>query len=277
MTQSVNINDLFKNAGQDGLLSPGSVHALTTDPDMGQKVQAAFGGPITAPGSDEVILLGIMPDDSGSISWAGNTQAIRDGHKIVKEAFKQSKQRDNVFLHTKLLNGTVVNPFMLLDIAPDLDSNNYNERDFSGTPLYDSAFDFLGAMVAEAERYRQQLNIIARTISLIISDGQDEHSRRHRVPTALKQFIMDLNASEDHIVACMGVKNSRTDFYEIFGDSMGIEKRWILTPDSDPSEIRKAFQVFSLTAVRMSQSAAMFSQGKAGGFGSQAAFGGFGN
>jgi hypothetical protein len=195
----------------------------------------------------------------------------------VLGAFKASKQRDNVFVYGRLLNGDIVNPFMLLDVAPELDSQNYDESLFSGTPLYDSSFDFLAAVVAEAERYRQELNIVARTISLIISDGMDEHSRKHRSPAALKQFIMDLNASEDHIVAGMGVQHRSINFFDVFGKSMGIEDKWILTPKSDPSDIRKAFQVFSLTAIRMSQSGALFSQAKGAGFGSQAAFGGFGN
>ena len=276
MSSTVNINDLFQNAGQDGLLSPGSVHALTTDPDMGQKVQQAFGKQISAVGSDEVILLGMVPDDSGSIRFGHNTQNIRDGHNAVKAAFIDSKQKDNVFLHTRLLNGDVICPFMLLDLAPDLDDNNYNESNFGGTPLYDVSFDFLGTMVAESERYRQDMNILARTITLIISDGADEHSRRHRDPKDLRQLITDLNQSEDHIVAAMGVQGGGVNFHQIFGQEMGIDDRWILTPKSDPHEIRQAFQIFSLTAVRMSQSAAAFSQGKAGGFGSQAAFGGFG-
>lgn len=276
MSNNVNVNDLFAGAGQDGLLSPQSVHALTTDPDMGQKVQQAFGGPVTAVGSDEVILLGMVPDDSGSIRFADNAQNIRDGYNGVKQAFIDSKQKDNVFIHSRLLNGKVINPYMLLDQAPDLDQNNYNERDFRGTPLYDVAFEFLGTQVAEAERYRQDMNILARTITLIISDGADEHSRKHRDPKDLRQLITDLNQSEDHIVAAMGVQGGGVNFHEIFGKEMGIDDRWILTPKGDPHEIRQAFQIFSLTAVRMSQSAAAFSQGKSGGFGSQAAFGGFG-
>jgi hypothetical protein len=279
MSQSVNVADLFQTAGQDGLLSPGSVHALTTDPNLGGKIQRALGGPMTAVGSDEVILVGMMPDDSGSISGAGNTQAIRDGYNLTKKAFMDSKQKDNVYIHGRLLNGSIVNPFMLLDTAPDLDNKNYDESYFSGTPLYDASFEFIGSIVAESQRYRNELNITARGICLIISDGMDEHSRKHRNPAALKQLILDLNASEDFVVAGMGVQNSSINFYDIFGKAMGIEDKWILTPKSDPHEIRQAFQLFSLTAVRMSQSGALFSATKAGGFGapgSQAAFGGFG-
>jgi hypothetical protein len=66
----------------------------------------------------------------------------------------------------------------------------------------------------------------ARTISLIISDGMDEHSRKHGNPAALRKFIMDLNASEDHIVAGMGVQHLRVNFHDVFGKEMGIEDKW---------------------------------------------------
>jgi len=48
---------------------------------------------------------------------------------------------------------------------------------------------------------------------------------------------------------------------------MGIEDQWILTPGNDGSQIRRAFQVFSQSAVRASQSAAHFGQAVLGGFG----------
>ena len=73
-----------------------------------------------------------------------------------------------------------------------------------------------------------------------------------------------MTRSEAHIVAAMGISDGITDFRAVFRD-MGIEDRWILTPGNNPSEIRRAFQVFSQSAVRASQ-AASFSQGAAGGF-----------
>ncbi|WP_041429419.1 hypothetical protein [Synechococcus sp. PCC 7502] len=45
-----------------------------------------------------------------------------------------------------------------------------------------------------------------------------------------------------------------TDFQQIFKE-MGISDRWILTPGNSDSEIRQAFQVFSQSAVRVSQGA----------------------
>lgn len=47
---------------------------------------------------------------------------------------------------------------------------------------------------------------------------------------------------------------------------MGIEDRWILTPGQGASDIRRAFQVFSQSAVQASQGATAFHQASVGGF-----------
>jgi len=56
-------------------------------------------------------------------------------------------------------------------------------------------------------------------------------------------------AQENHIVAAMGISDGTTDFREVFR-KMGIADRWILTPGNSASEIRRAFSVFSQSAVR---------------------------
>jgi hypothetical protein len=48
----------------------------------------------------------------------------------------------------------------------------------------------------------------------------------------------------------MGISDGSTDFRQVFA-SMGIEPRWILTPSSGASDIRRAFQVFSQSVARM--------------------------
>ena len=56
------------------------------------------------------------------------------------------------------------------------------------------------------------------------------------------------------------------DLGQQVGQAMGVRDEWILTPGSSESEIRKACQVFSQSAVRASQSAGSFSQQAVGGF-----------
>jgi hypothetical protein len=62
-------------------------------------------------------------------------------------------------------------------------------------------------------------------------------------------IVQDMLAQENHIVAAMGIDDGTTDFKKVFR-AMGIPDRWILTPGNSASEIRRAFQVFSQSAVR---------------------------
>ncbi|MCC6810903.1 MAG: hypothetical protein IT381_25965 [Deltaproteobacteria bacterium] len=48
----------------------------------------------------------------------------------------------------------------------------------------------------------------------------------------------------------MGIDDGSTDFRRVFGE-MGIAARWILTPKNDPKEMRRAFNVFSQSAVQV--------------------------
>ena len=81
----------------------------------------------------------------------------------------------------------------------------------------------------------------------------------------VKKVVRDMQAAEGHIVAAMGIDDGRTPFRDVFR-AMGIEDRWILTPKNDPAEIRRAFLLFSQSAVRASQGGASFSRAAAGGF-----------
>ena len=92
-----------------------------------------------------------------------------------------------------------------------------------------------------------------RTVTLIIMDGGDYGSTLCK-PADVKTIIDDMLAQENHIVAAMGISDGTTDFKAVFRD-MGIPDRWILTPGNSGSEIRRAFAVFSQSAVRASQGA----------------------
>ena len=102
-----------------------------------------------------------------------------------------------------------------------------------------------------------------RTITLIITDGGDAGSQRFK-PHHVKSLVDDMLASEGHIVAAMGIADGSTDFRQVFRD-MGIPDEWILTPANSSREIRKAFQVFSQSAVKASQGGS-FSKTGLGGF-----------
>ncbi len=97
-----------------------------------------------------------------------------------------------------------------------------------------------------------------------MTDGANNASQA--TAAQVKRIVEDMRKQERHIVAGMGIDDGATDFRQVFRD-MGIRDEWILVPGNTASEIRKAFQVFSRSAVRASQSAASFSKTAVGGFG----------
>jgi hypothetical protein len=257
-----NIGSLFGAAQDDGELSAQAVQALTITADIGAQIQAGLGiAPDDVPAS-QVVLVTMMPDDSGSIRFGGNAQRVRDGHNLVVEALKRSKQKDEILAHTRYLNGFVLYPYRRIDEAVVMDSHNYDPN--LGTPLYDQVAVMLGTVLAKTRQFEDG-GVPVRTVSLILTDGADEGSVRQS-PRSIRAIVDDMLRQEKHIIAAMGIDDGSTDFRKVFAD-MGLPDRWILTPGNTDQEIRRAFQTFSQSAVKASQGAGHFSKTAAGGFG----------
>jgi len=262
MSQSNNISNLFQNAQDDGTLSVAATKALTVV-DIGQEIEAAMGVNVDDVQSSEVVLVTLMPDDSGSIRFGGNAQLVRDGHNMVVSALRSTKQVDSILAHNRYLNGEILYPYQPIENAIEMTSSNYDPN--QGTPLYDQTVVLLGTVLAKAQEFIDN-GVVARTVTLIISDGADMHSHRSTANDC-KKIISDMLKAENHIIAAMGIDDGgSTDFRQVFSE-MGIPDEWILTPGNTESEIRSAFQMFSQSAVRASQNAASFSQTALGGFG----------
>ncbi len=246
---------LFDDAHQRGTLSAAS--KLTLDvADLGAQIQAALGVDVDDVGASEVVLVTMMPDDSGSIAAAGNTAAVRDGHNLVLDALAASRQAGDVLVHTRYLNGHVLTPYCSLDQAVRMDASNYNPN--LGTPLHDQAVVLLGTVLAKAQAFAQ-VGVAVRTITLLITDGGDCSSKTHRAAD-VRALVEDLVQREQHIVAALGLHDGSTDFRQVFR-AMGIPDRWILTPGGSAGEIRRAFQVFSRSASALGGGAAPASLG----------------
>jgi hypothetical protein len=262
MSQTPNLNNLFQSAQEEGLLSTASFQALNVV-DIGAQIQAGLGVSVDDVMASEVVLLTIMPDDSGSIAYSGNTQAVRDGHNAVLDALISSKQKDNILAHNRYLNGYVLYPYCTIEQAVRMDAGNYQPNE--GTPLYDQTVVLLGTVLAKSQEFADN-GVPVRTVTLIITDGADEHSARANAKT-VASIVKDMLMAENHIIAAMGIDNGSTNFQDVFRE-MGIRDEWVITPKNSKNDIRKAFQVFSQSAVRASQGAASFSKTALGGFGS---------
>jgi hypothetical protein len=254
------VGNLFQAAQNEGVLSAASMQALNVV-DIGAQIQAALGAPVDQVTASEVVLLTIMPDDSGSIRSAGNVDAVRDGHNMVLDALAASKQKDSVLAHCRYLNGQVLYPYCAMEHAARMDPHNYNPN--QGTPLFDQTVVLLGTVLAKAQEF-QDNGVPVRTVTLIITDGGDCHSQR-ATAASVRAVVTDMLKTEQHIIAGMGISDGSTDFRKVFA-SMGLRPEWILTPKSGAGEVRKAFQVFSQSALRASQGGQHFSKTALGGF-----------
>ena len=252
------VTSLLAAAANQGGLNPQALQALSLV-DIGNQFQ--MGISIDDYEGTEVVMVSVMPDDSGSIRFASNSDAVRDGHNGVIDALLASKQSDQVLFGTQYLNGFVLNPLVLLKDAIRMDNTNYDPN--LGTPLYDNALVLLGAVLAKTQEF-QDNGVPVRTVTLIVTDGNDQGSHRARASDVSK-VVKDMLMREQHIVAAMGISDGYTDFRKVFQE-MGILDEWILTPGNTPTEVRRAFAVFSKSAVRASQTAAPFSQVALGGF-----------
>ncbi len=262
MSQTPNLNNLFQTARNEGTLSAESLQALDVL-DIGTQIQAGLGVPVDDVMASEVVLVTVMPDDSGSINYSNNAAAVRAGHNTVLDALLATKQQGSILVHNRYLNGHILYPYCALAQAVRMDSKNYNPN--QGTPLYDQTVVLLGTVLAKAQAFSDN-GVPIRTVTLIITDGGDAHSVKATAKT-VRTLVQDMLKTESHIIAAMGIDDGNTDFREVFQE-MGIRDAWILTPGNNQGEIRKAFQVFSQSAMRASQSAGNFGQSSFGGFGS---------
>lgn len=255
-----NVSSLFQSAEDNGTLSPGASQMLVTVPDIGMQIQTALGVSPDDVAASEVVLVSMMPDDSGSMAGV-NAQLAREGHNLVLDSLADSKQADGILAHTRYLNGHILYPYRPIAQAVRLDSMNYDPA--LGTPLYDQSIVLFGTVLAKAEEFEQN-GVPARTVTLLITDGADTGGRYKAKDVA--KLVKDMRKAEKHIIAAMGIDDGVTDFRAIFR-SMGIDDKWILTPKNTAHDIRSAFLLFSKSAVRASQSAKKFSATAVGGFG----------
>lgn len=260
---SKNVDSLFQSAKDDDVLSDDAMSAIGNIEDYGAQIQQGLGVDIDDVQSSDVVLVGLLIDDSSSIRFQGNTDVVRNGVNVVYSALGDSKQNDSIIVHSRLLNKGIVDPCISLNQATKLDNSNFNPA--GHTPLYDETALFLATILAKAQQFLDN-GIACRTVTLIVTDGSDVGSHR-QTGSSIEPIIRDMLKQETHIVAAMGIEDGGyTDFNEVFKE-MGIPDNWILTPQNDQGEIRKAFEVFSQSAVRASQGGTSFSQTAIGGFG----------
>ncbi len=259
--------NVFRELADEGELSQDALRTLQII-DYGAQIKDAMGVSVDDIEASETTIVTLLLDDSSSIEHAGNTRVLIDGTNLTLKALKESKQASGILMHVEALNTGLYSPYVLLDNINPLTAATF--RPCGNTPLYDKTVIVLGRSLAKKKEFADN-NVPTRTITVIVTDGEDVGSSQH-TPLSVKRVVDSMLRQEEHLILAMGIADGHTNFKRVFAD-MGIPDACILTPGNTPSEIRKAFQFVSQSAVRASQNAAAFSNMKVGGFSSLGGFG----
>jgi len=251
--------NLISDAGASGVLSPGSASIIGVS-NIGTSIMNALGKPPGEVVASEAVVCGVLIDDSGSIG--GNHQHVRDGYNGLLDALQGARHATEIVVHCNYLSGFSLCPFIEVANAPRMDTSNY-QATYGSTPLYERMLHLLAAVAAKVQQFEGD-GIPARGITLGVTDGGNNvfNNTAQEVATV----VGDMLRSERHIIAGMGIGDD--SYFKPIFTGMGILPNWILTPGATGKEIRAAFQTFSQSAVRASQSTTSFSKAAAGGFGS---------
>ncbi len=236
-------------------LSPGARSLIKTTNELASKEEL--------PPFSDIILVTVMPDDSYSMKYAGNIQAVIDGHNGVIRALEKARRedRDSILFRTQYLNGFVLNDWTRLRLAKHMDNTNYDPDGI--TPLYDNTVALLASIMAKKPEDDTDGTEV-RSGTLIITDAADIGSKKCTADD-VRKIVESMLLEKMHIVSFMGISDGETDFRAV-AKSMGIQEKWILTPDNDGQSIRRAFNTFSNAMGQASQTARAFDQRIGGGF-----------
>jgi uncharacterized protein YegL len=253
------LNSVLGGAKQDGLVTMAGIQAFQIV-DLGDEIADNLGVTPDLVDSSEVFAFFGVVDDSGSIRFSGNTDAVKNGYNGILEALMKSKSRDEIIVGATLLNAGVLHPVSALKDAKRLDAH-FNPE--GGTPLYDRVIQTCELVVRKCKEF-QDTGASFKGVIVIVTDGNDQGSRASAAN--VKAVLEPLLAKEIVSVVALGISDGSTDFKAVFA-SMGIPDNLVLTIDDDPSSIRKAFGVVSRATAAASQGASL-SQSGLGGFGS---------
>jgi hypothetical protein len=269
MSNIANIQNLLNSAQDDGIITTSSAQALNLNiKDIGTAIVAGMGIDVGQVQTSAVTLVSVLMDDSGSV--AGFANLMVEGYNNAIDAQQESKQKDSIVWHSRALSGQVYTPYVDLINVPRLALGVFDPS-LGHTPLYDQTLVLLGTVIAKAQEFADE-GISCRSITLIVTDGEDNSSRRAGAKD-VATVVQDMIRQERHIVTGMGVGSSK--FQQVFRN-MGLQDQWILTTKSTKHEMRQAWNIWSQSAVSVSQ-AANLSQVSQQGFGSQVALGAFGS
>ena len=252
---------LFEAAHTEGVLGPAALQALDVV-DLGAQIQAGLGVTVDDVQASEVVLVTMMPDDSGSIRRGQRATPCATATTWCSTRCWPASSRTACSPTPATSTATCSIPTGRSRTRCAMTTANYDPD--LGTPLYDQAVVLLGTVIAKAQEFAGN--------GVSGAHRHAAHHRRRRLPLDPARAQGRRGAGQGH--ARRGEPHRRGDGHQRRHHRLprGVPRdghRGPLDPHAGQSaqEIRRAFQVFSQSAVRASQGAAGFSRTVLGGFG----------
>lgn len=184
----------------------------------------------------ECYLLLVVLDDSGSMQGAESETV--EAYNAFLNDYKQAKASEqissDVLIAVAALNRGIMYPYTRIEDAQPL-SPYYAD---GGTPLYDVTLKAHGLQIAKTTEL-SLYGVNVKTVTLLITDGYDEHSR---APVGeVKKVIESVQENRNHIVGGIYRGRAREETFT----NMGIPKKWVLDGGGSGSALLNAFSRFS--------------------------------
>ena len=246
-----NLDNLFHSAQADGLTD--NTMDLVVSNLNGPTMATAVGTPLNQLTSNEVTLAMNIIDMSGSMaSHASDLIAAYNNDYLA--AMLGSSAADDILMSTILFNQDVqlLHGYMpLKDIAP-LSRSSYAPS--GSTALYDAVAGGLTNMVLYAQQLRQS-GVMVRCIVIVYSDGGDNASRQRA--KQIRRAATELLKHEIYTLAYVGFRSGGINHAELrqLADEIGFPD--VLAAGLDHQELRRIFNLVSMSTVSMSQQGAM--------------------
>lgn len=235
--------ELIVRSQSRGVLSLRSVRAIEK---MQTQIDIALKGSYGIKKAGEILLLTIMPDDSGSMDGT-NQKGVIKGHNDLLAAMRTSPVSKRAMMQTRLLNGRMVNPFRPFDRCIELNESNY--LCVNPTPLFSQTIVTLGTVLAKEQELLDLGAKRIRTATLIMTDGMDTEDKSGGLAAEVASVVGDMRRVGDHIVAGMGFSRGAANYEHVF-TSMGIDRELIFNATSR-DEILDKFGLFEKAALAL--------------------------
>ena len=186
----------------------------------------------------ECYLLLVVLDDSGSMQGAeGETvAAFNEFLNDYKQAKASEQISSDVLIGVAALNRGIIYPYTRIEDARALTNGEFYAE--GGTPLYDVTLKAHGLQIAKTTEL-SLYGISVKTVTLLITDGYDEHSR---APVSeVKKVVESVQEDRNHIVGGIYRGRAREDTFS----AMGLPTKWILNGGDGGRDLLNAFSRFS--------------------------------